>query len=164
MIRIYLYLYRLGELQLILLFVGGDGALQFTLDVWAQQLCLFLMQTDDRIVRFVRQEVLVAIHQGEGIHRHGISVAFVVCLLQLLPRVFFETEPHQVDAELGARPLQARIEFESLAVVGDSFLVSAIEYQNVAGEIPGIAVNGIDAVDAAFPLATFRSWSRSIVR
>ena len=65
-IGINLHLHRSIQLHLVLLLVGSDGALHLRFKIWTQQLCLFLLQTQDRVVGLVGIEVRSTCPAGAG--------------------------------------------------------------------------------------------------
>jgi hypothetical protein len=72
------------------------------------------------------------------------AVAVVVAELELPARLVFLPEAHQVDAQLRAPGPEARVELDSLAVVGDAFLVAAILHEVKRDHRVTVAVRRVD--------------------
>ena len=102
-IGIELHLHRAGQLHLVLLFVGGDGAIDFGLHVRQEQVGFFFVELDDGGVVLEGNEILVAIEQAQAVYGGGVAIAIVVAHLELLERLIVLAEAHQVDAQFRAR-------------------------------------------------------------
>src|SRR5581483_4773118 len=99
------------------------------------------MKLEDGLAGLEGDEVLVAVHQLEGVLRRRIAEAVVEAGLELLVGLFVLADAHEVEAELAARGVQAGVDFESLAVESDGLVIPTVEHHEAAGG--GVAGRGM---------------------
>ena len=119
-------------------------ALHLRFKIGMQQIRFFLVELEDRVAVFEGDEILVAVEQAQAVDGLFVAVAIVVAHFELLARLVFLAQAHQVDAQLRARRPEPRVGFDRLAVVGDAVLVAAVQNQMMRNERVAFAVGGID--------------------
>ena len=77
-------------------------------------------------------EVLVAVHQLQRIARGEILKIVVEADFELLVGLVVLAQAHQVDAQLGTRAVELRVEFDGLAVILYAFFVAAVHDEEMA--------------------------------
>ena len=101
------------------------------LEIRAEQVGFVFVELEDRGVVLEDDEIFVAIEQAQAVDGGGVAVAGVVAHFELLARLVDLAKAHEVDAKLGARGPQLRIERDGLAIVGDAVVVAAVEHEMV---------------------------------